>query len=303
MTDLSRYAKIVLMRQVPLKLPTPQTIATPSRGGTRFAVNLCCGTLLVLITGCASAPPAYVTKTKDPWEKFNRVTYAFNTRVDKAVARPVARAYMRAVPVHARNGFHNMLQNLGEPINIANDLLQIKGGQTLRDTGRFLINSTFGLLGFFDVAAHVGLPEHDEDLGQTLARWGVPSGPYFVIPILGPSTVRDAGGRYFDTYLSPAWNSIRVRYRNGAYVMEGIDTRAGLMNLNSTIDSAYDPYAFMRDAYIQHRRFEIYDGNPPIEYPDYPELPPDDSDGSPAPAAGTTAPPAAAALNLSEKNR
>lgn len=253
--------------------------------------------LPVLLAACASAPPEYVTQTRDPWEKFNRVTYAFNDKIDKSIARPVARTYTRAVPAHARSGIHNFIQNLGEPVNIANDILQAEGKQSLRDTGRFLINSTFGLLGFFDVAAHVGLPEHNEDLGQTLARWGVPSGPYLVLPILGPSTVRDAGGRYGDTYLDPAWNAMPARYRNGSYVMEGVDTRAGLMDLNATLDSAYDPYTFMRDAYIQHRRYQIYNGNPPVQYPDYPDVPADDdSADDTAPAASTTSPPAAATL-------
>lgn len=251
--------------------------------------------LLVLVAGCASAPPEYTTQTRDPWEKLNRATFAFNDKVDKAVARPVARTYTRAVPQHARTGIHNMIENLGEPVDIANDILQAKGAQTLRDTGRFLINSTFGLLGFFDVAAHVGLPEHDEDFGQTLAHWGVPSGPYLVLPILGPSTVRDAGGLYTDTYLNPVWDNLQVRYRNGTYVVEGVDTRAGLMDLNATLDSAFDPYTFVRDAYIQHRRYKIYDGNPPIQYPDYPDLPSDDDSGDlPTPAASTGARPAAA---------
>lgn len=255
--------------------------------------------ILGLLAGCASAPPAYTTQTKDPWEKLNRATFAFNDKFDKAIARPVARTYTRAVPQHARSGIHNFIQNLGEPINIVNDLMQAKGGQTLRDTGRFLINSTFGLLGFFDVAARVGLPEHDEDFGQTLARWGVPSGPYLVLPILGPSSVRDAGGRYVDTWLNPAWDNLQVRYRNGAYIVDGVDTRAGLMDLNATLDSAYDPYSFVRDAWLQHRRFEIYDGNPPVQYPDYPDLPPDDEpDDTPAPAASSTTPPASATLPM-----
>ncbi|MGH8371914.1 MAG: MlaA family lipoprotein [Gammaproteobacteria bacterium] len=254
--------------------------------------------MILVITGCASAPPEYTTQTKDPWEKLNRATYAFNDKIDKAIARPVARTYTRAVPQHARTGIHNFIENLGEPVDIANDILQAKGTQTLKDTGRFLINSTFGLLGFFDVASHVGLPEHDEDFGQTLAHWGVPSGPYLVLPILGPSTVRDAGGLYTDTYLNPVWSNLRVRYRNGSYVVEGIDTRAGLMNLNATLDSAFDPYTFVRDAYIQHRRYKIYDGNPPVQYPDYPDLPDDGSpDDMSAPAASTGAPPASAVVS------
>lgn len=246
----------------------------------------------LLLGGCASAPPEYVTQTQDPWEKFNRAIYGFNDKVDKAIARPVAATYTRAMPAPARNGLHNFIGNLGEPSTIVNDALQGKLKQTLQDTGRFLINSTVGLLGWFDVAQHVGLPKHDEDLGQTLAHWGVPSGPYLVIPILGPSTVRDAGGRVGDIYTDPPRNDIPPRYRNAELLLDGIDTRAGLMDANSAIDSAYDPYTFVRDAYLQIRRFKIYDGNPPMEQPDY-DLPPDEETTT-APEAATEAAPAAA---------
>lgn len=246
-----------------------------------------------LLAGCASAPPDYVTQTKDPWEKLNRVTFAFNQKLDLGVARPVAKTYVRAIPAPARNGVHNFFNNLGEPVTIVNDALQAKGGQTLKDLGRFLINSTFGLLGWFDVARHVGLPDHEEDLGQTLAHWGVPSGPYLVLPVLGPSTLRDAGGTYADYYVNPLTNNMQARYRNAGTVVNGIDTRTGLLSLDSTLDQAFDPYTFLRDAYIQHRRFEIYDGNPPVEYPDYPDMPPDNnSDTMPAAPASTHATPA-----------
>ena len=242
---------------------------------------------IILLAGCASAPPDYTTQTKDPWEKFNRTIYAFNDKLDKNVARPVARTYVRAVPAPARNRFHDFISNLGEPVTIVNDVLQGKLKQTLQDTGRFLVNSTVGLLGFFDPASNIGLPHHDEDLGQTLAHWGVPSGPYLVLPVLGPSTVRDAGGLYVDTYADPPKQDMPPRYRNAVTIMDGIDTRAGLMQANSSIDSAYDPYAFVRDAYLQNRRYKIYDGNPPVDYPDYPDVP-DDDESAPAATSGST---------------
>ena len=245
----------------------------------------------LILSGCASAPPDSVTQTQDPWEKFNRGVYAFNDKLDKAVARPVAGAYNRAMPAPARSGFHNMLSNLGEPVTMVNDTLQGKLMQALKDTGRFIINSTVGLLGFFDVAQHVGLPDHKEDLGQTLAVWGVPSGPYLVIPVLGPSTVRDAASLYPDYYTNPLKNNMPPRYKNATTIAGMIDTRAGLMDANSSIDSAYDPYAFVRDAYIQHRRYEIYDGNLPASDQDY-ELPPDEGTAAPPSSA---APPATAA--------
>ncbi|HEV2109925.1 MAG TPA: VacJ family lipoprotein [Gammaproteobacteria bacterium] len=250
----------------------------------------------LLLAGCASAPPDYVTQTKDPWEGMNRAIYGFNDKLDKAVVRPVATTYVRAVPEPARNRFHAFLSNLDEPVTVANDLLQGKAKQTLQDTGRFLINSTLGLLGFFDVAKHLGLPHHDEDFGETLAHWGVPSGPYLVLPVLGPSTVRDAGGRYVDIYADPPKENMPPRYRNAVTVMDGLDTRVGLMQVNASIDSAYDPYVFVRDAYLQNRRYNIYDGNPPLQSQDYPDVP-DDDEGAPAAASASgpaTAAPAAA---------
>ncbi|HVC37640.1 MAG TPA: VacJ family lipoprotein [Gammaproteobacteria bacterium] len=253
-----------------------------------------CFTGLLLLAGCALAPPDYTTQTKDPWEKMNRITFSFNQKFDKAIARPVSKTYVRAMPRQARNGIHNFLNNLGSPVTIINDLLQGQFKYTLKDTGRFLINSTVGLLGWFDVAQHMGLPDHDADFGETLAHVGVASGPYLVIPFLGPSSVRDAGAQYPDYYANPIKNNMQVRYRNAITLVNGIDTRAGLLDLDSTIDSAYDPYSFMRDAWIQHRRFQLYNGNPPMQYPDYPELPPDDSDDNSTPGAVSRAAPAAA---------
>ncbi|HEY3645192.1 MAG TPA: VacJ family lipoprotein [Gammaproteobacteria bacterium] len=245
-----------------------------------------------LLAGCSSAPPERVTKTQDPWEGFNRKIYAFNDALDKHVARPVAHTYVRAMPAPARSGIHNVISNVDEPVTVINDALQGKLKQTFQDLGRFLINSTVGLLGWFDVARHVGLPHHDEDLGQTLAVWGVPSGPYLVIPVIGPSSLRDAGGRVGDLYLNPPRDQIPPRWRNGELVVDGLDTRVSLLQLDPLLDEAYDPYTYMRDAYIQNRRYKIYDGNPPESSTDYDyDLPPEDSTSA-APAAATTAPPA-----------
>ena len=241
-----------------------------------------------LLAGCSSVPSESVTQTQDPWEGFNRKIYAFNDALDKHVARPVASTYVRAMPGPARNGIHNAVTNLDEPVTVVNDALQGRLKQTLQDLGRFLINSTVGLLGWFDVAKHVGLPHHDQDLGQTLAHWGVSSGPYLVIPIIGPSTVRDAGGRVGDLYANPPRDKLPPRWRNAELVVDGLDTRVGLMGANQAIDEAYDPYTFVRDAYIQNRRYKIYDGNPPAQDYDY-DLPPDESTGN-APAAATVPP-------------
>lgn len=263
-----------------------------ARGLPRWGV-LSAVACLSMLAGCASAPPDRVTQTQDPWEGFNRKIYAFNDSFDKGIARPVARTYVRAVPGPARNGIHNAITNINEPVTVVNDALQGKVKQTIQDLGRFLINSTVGLLGWFDVAKHVGLPHHEEDLGETLATWGVNSGPYLVIPFIGPSTVRDAGGRLGDAYANPPLDNMPPRYRNAEIVTYGLDTRVGLMGLNNAIDEAYDPYTFVRDAYIQHRRFDIYNGNPPEEMPDY-DLPPDESTS--ATPAATTVPKAATAV-------
>lgn len=267
-------------------------MSEPTRRPLRPRVTMALMLAASLLAGCASAPPDYVTQTKDPWEKMNRAIYGFNDTLDKAVVRPVASTYTRAVPEPARNRFHDFVSNLDEPVTVVNDLLQGKVKQTLQDTGRFLVNTTVGLLGFFDVAQHLGLSHHDEDFGETLAHWGVSSGPYLVLPILGPSTVRDAGGRVVDIYANPPKEGMQPRYRNAAIVMDGLDTRVGLMQANASIDSAYDPYAFVRDAYIQNRRYNIYDGNPPDQdqYQDY-----SDPGDTSAPAAASGVAPAVAA--------
>lgn len=240
--------------------------------------------LSLVLVACATAPTERVTQTKDPLEPVNRVTYKFNTAVDTVLLRPLAKGYVAVVPRPVRTGVGNVFQNLGEPAVVANDSLQGKGHQALADLGRFLINSTFGLLGIFDVGKHVGLPHHDEDLGQTLAFWGVPSGPYLVLPLLGPSTLRDTGGSYGDSFVSPLWQTSNVAARNEALLVRGISTRASLLDFDKQINEAFDPYSFVRDAYIQHRRYLIFDGNPP---PSFDELPDDSedsgSDASPPP--------------------
>lgn len=264
-------------------------MSEPARCTPRSCLTVALLGACMLLAGCASVPPDSTTQTKDPWEKMNRAIYAFNDKLDKDVARPVATAYVRAVPTPARNRFHDFISNLGEPIVVINDALQGKFKQALQDTGRFLVNTTVGLVGLFDPASDIGLPHHDEDLSQTLAHWGVPSGPYLVLPVLGPSTVRDAGSLYVDVSADPLYKDMAPRYRNAATVINGIDARAGLMQANATIDSAYDPYIFVRDAYIQNRRYKIYDGNPPMQNTDY-----DDYDDS-APAAASGSAPAVAA--------
>lgn len=230
------------------------------------------------LAGCATSPAQNGAIAPDPLAPINRVTSAMNDVMDDVVVRPVARIYVKITPEPVQQTVHNFFQNLEQPIVIINDLLQGKFSQSGSDAGRFLVNSTFGVLGLFDVATPMGLEQHDEDLAQTLAVWGVPAGPYLVLPILGPSTFRGAFGRYVEGVYNPlsVYEIDDVATRDPAIMLEGIDTRAQLLDLQKQIDNAYDPYVFVRDAYLQHRQFLIFDGNPPP--PQYPELPPDDSD-------------------------
>jgi phospholipid-binding lipoprotein MlaA len=210
--------------------------------------------LLLTLLGCA-APPAK-KDPRDPWERMNRTTYNFNDKVDKAVLRPVAKGYQKVTPHFFRTGVSNFFDNLLYPIVIVNDLLQAKFVTAGRDTGRLLMNTTLGIGGVLDPASSAGLQKNVNDFGLTLAKWGAGKGPYFVIPFLGPSDVRDGLGRIPDSFGNPAsyithyWE---VHY--GLWGMNLLDTRYRLLPLDATLDSAYDPYLFMKNAYLQRRDF------------------------------------------------
>jgi phospholipid-binding lipoprotein MlaA len=225
----------------------------------------------LLASGCASSPAR--TTTDDPWQALNRGVYKFNDTLDDAALKPVAKGYKKITPGWLRTGIGNLLHNIEYPATIINQFLQGKGVTGLKDTGRFLANTTLGLGGLFDVATSMGLEAHDEDLGQTLAVWGVPSGPFVTMPFFGPSNVRDAPSRIADFFLDPLgyidtpWEVI--------WAKRGVDvvhTRAELLPIDSTLERTFDPYAFTRDAWIQQREFDIFDGNPPAEeYEDFNE--------------------------------
>jgi phospholipid-binding lipoprotein MlaA len=246
----------------------------------------------LIAAGCATAPGR--TVNDDRFEGFNRGVYRFNDSIDRAALKPVAKAYKAVTPRFVRAGIGNMVSNIEYTSTILNQFLQGKPKQGLRDTGRFLLNTTLGVAGLFDVATAVGLEANDEDFGQTLAVWGVPSGPYLTLPFFGPSTVRDAPGRvvgFFTdalTYVDIPWE---VRW--GERALDVVNTRAELLMVDPTLQRAYDPYAFIRDAWIQQREFQIFDGNPPPEqleedFGDEAETPadaappPDDSSGDQA---------------------
>lgn len=217
--------------------------------------------LLLISTGCAtvSAPDE-----RDPWESYNRSIHSFNESFDKAIGQPVAEAYQFILPDVIQTGIANFFSNLNDIIVVVNDLLQFKFTQAAQDITRFVYNTTFGILGFFDPATHMDLPKHDEDFGQTLAVWGVGDGAYFVLPFLGPSTVRDTTGLVVDAYVDPLINVRDDETRWGLIALRAVDKRASLLEATRIMEkSGIDSYVFMRNAYFQIRENQIYDGIPP----------------------------------------
>lgn len=207
----------------------------------------------------AASPP----KDADPLEKLNRATYAFNDALDRMLARPAAKAYRKVVPEPARNAISNAVANLEYPTTALNDALQGKFRDAGSDTLRFLVNSTIGIGGLADPATKFGLPANDEDFGQTLGRWGVPTGPYLVLPFLGPSNLRDAPGRVADRYTN-ARHYIGAGSTELALLgVDVLDKRTSLLAADDALRRAFDPYALVRDAYLQRREYLVRDGDVP----------------------------------------
>lgn len=214
-----------------------------------------------MLGGCATQG------NKDPLEVMNRGIYKFNDTVDKAAVKPIAGAYKAVIPSPLRTGVNNFFTNLGTVVTIINDLLQFKLDKAMTDTGRFAINSTFGIAGLIDVASMDGIEKRNEDFGQTLGYWGWKDSAYIVLPLLGPSTVRDTGGLVFDSALiDPIYYVDDVPTRNSAIALKFIDRRSQYLPASDLLDeAALDPYAFMRDAYMQRRNNQIHDGDVPRE--------------------------------------
>lgn len=228
----------------------------------RSSVWTSCLLLLSLLTGCATAPGR--TASDDPLQGFNRGVYKFNDTLDRAAVKPVARGYQKITPQWFRTGISNFFSNLSEPWTMVNDLLQGKPRMMAQDTSRFVLNTIVGLGGFIDVAQKLELARHDEDFGQTLAVWGVPSGPYLMLPFFGPSTVRDGFGRIPDYYSAPQRNlDLPWETRTGLTTLDVIQSRERLLRVEDTLNQAYDKYGVVRDAWLQRREYQIYDGNPP----------------------------------------
>ena len=225
--------------------------------------------LSAALTGCATLPSGKHTPG-DPWERMNRSIWTFDNAFDHALLRPVARGYVRYTPPPVRHSINNFMTNLTYSDTIINDLLQGKFSDGGNDIARLVVNTVIGIGGLFDPASHMDLDRHNTDVGQTLGIWGVRRGPFLVLPFLGPSDVRDAFGEAADEYLTPRpyLNDIYARW--SIFVVNKIDDRAGLLDQDRLIDSAYDSYAFVRGAYLQNREFKVH-GNSPSEKPETPE--------------------------------
>ncbi|NNM50750.1 MAG: VacJ family lipoprotein [Pseudomonadales bacterium] len=199
----------------------------------------------------------FADDSRDPWAGFNRPVYRFNDTLDRYILRPVAHGYVRVTPQLAQQGIHNFFSNLGDVLVVLNDVLQAKPDATGRDFLRFVINSTWGVAGFIDVGTRVGLPKHNQDLGITLGVWGVPAGPYVVLPFWGPSTLRDAPASLVSTLLYPINFLKPARDQWGPDMLMVVDDRAQLLPLQATLDSSGDPYSLLREVYLQRRDSEI----------------------------------------------
>ena len=238
-------------------------------------LNIC----LLLLTGLLTAGCATIegpTDPQDPFESYNRAMHQFNDKVDQYVLKPVAKGYDTITPAPVQKGVSNFFSNLDDVLVMINDLFQLKFKQFASDTGRFVVNSTLGIFGLIDWASDMGLEKHNEDFGQTLGYWGVPSGPYFVLPFWGPSTIRDTGGLVVDSYeFDPLYNELHEGFpipaRDGEAAwtltaIKAVDTRAQLLKAEKILDeAALDRYIFIREAFLQRRQNLVYDGYPPEE--------------------------------------
>jgi len=219
--------------------------------------NLCVLILLLAgLAGCATG-----SNPKDPWESVNRKVFVFNEKLDAWVLKPVAQGYDAVAPLPVRTGVSNVFSNVDDVWIGINNILQGKPVRGLSDWGRFLVNTTIGIFGVFDVATEFGLEKHEEDFGQTLAVWGVGDGPFLMLPFFGPKTLRDAGGLVFDTLASPYGEIPDIPVRNSTRGLKLISERADLLNAEKALDTAaLDRYSYLRDFYINRRHSLIRDG-------------------------------------------
>ena len=247
--------------------------------------------LMSLAAGCATTVGG---DPRDPLEGFNRSMFSFNEGFDEAIGKPVATAYRDVVPTPVRGWVRNFFSNIGDLFIGVNNLLQGKPLDALTDWTRFAMNSTFGLFGFLDFASEVGIEKHDEDFGQTFGRWGIDDGGYLVWPFLGSSTVRDTLGTVIDYSVDPVRKHRPVAARNVMLVGRLTSKRADLLDASRILEeAALDKYVFQRDAYLQRRRSQVYDGTPPRAERETPRAEADEAPAQPSAATGSTAPAAA----------
>ncbi len=211
--------------------------------------------MTALLAGCATGPDA---NPRDPLEPFNRGMYRFNDAVDTAVVKPVATAYVEVTPQPVRTGVTNFFSNLGDLWSTFNALFQLRPKEAGENLMRFSVNTVFGLGGVLDIASEAGIPRTKIDFGQTMGRWGVPSGPYVVLPFLGPSSVRDTGGLAVDLAADPLNQLDNKANRNALWALEVVDIRAGLLGASNVLEeAALDKYSFTRDLYLNRRQSQI----------------------------------------------
>lgn len=217
----------------------------------------------LLVGACSSQNVSNVDY--DPWEGFNRGVYGFNDVTDRILLKPVARGYKAVMPTFARRGVSNFFSNLVTPRSSLNNFLQGKPGRGFSDLGRFLMNSTIGLGGLFDVASKAGLEPTDEDFGQTFAVWGAGDGPYVVLPFLGPRTFRDVVAMPFDFLADPLYHYDETSVKDKLRALQIINLRARLLAAEGLLEESQDRYITIRESYLQNREYEIYDGDPPMD--------------------------------------
>lgn len=229
--------------------------------GVRAGLWAALAALVLLTTGCATRGDV---ASRDPFERWNRGVSEFNDNIDSVVLKPVAVAYREVTPPMVRTGVSNFFGNLGDFWSFVNSALQFKWQNAAENFMRVNVNTFFGLGGILDVASEMNIDRHREDFGQTLGRWGVPAGPYLVLPLLGPSTLRDTLALPVDRRGDPVQDINPQASRNGTYLLRAVDARSNLLRASSVLDeAALDKYSFTRDAYLQRRRAELFDGNAP----------------------------------------
>ena len=216
--------------------------------------------VLILLSGC-SYQNELINDPIDPLENSNRSIYTFNENLDEAILEPAADGYDYITPNFLQKGFNNFFDNINYPVTIINQVLQGNIEESLQDTLRFTINSSIGILGLFDPASRMGLTEHDEDFGQTLAVWGVKEGPYLMLPFFGPKTLRSLTGDLADVLFNPLLNIDDTNLKINTNLISILQDRSDLSTLEEELDNSFDPYQYIKDSYIQNRKYKIYNGN------------------------------------------